>query len=236
MIKIFIGTSANGEDAEAEMTLEYTLRKHSSEPIEITWMRQTKDLTSPWGGWKTNQWATPFSGFRWAIPEVCGFKGKAIYLDVDMLCFKDIAELWNTDLGDKPMLSKYINARWELSVILFDCKKMQQHLPSIEELKKLPSAPRVLGPIAKNITVELDTRWNVLDGELFTIPEMYILHYTIMATQPWKPKWFTGNPKDHHRPELKRLWFNLKDEAVNAGCKPPAGYEPFGKYDIIGKV
>ena len=137
MIKIFIGTSANGEDAEAEMTLEYTLKKHASQPIDITWMRQTKDLTSPWGGWKTNQWATPFSGFRWAIPEVCGFKGKSIYMDVDMVCNKDITELWDTDLGDKPMLAKYYNGRWELSVILFDCEKMQRHLPTLEQLKNL---------------------------------------------------------------------------------------------------
>lgn len=49
-IKIFVGTSANGEDSEAEMTLEYTLNKHTTQPIEITWMRQTKDLASPWGG------------------------------------------------------------------------------------------------------------------------------------------------------------------------------------------
>jgi len=39
--RIFIGTSANGEDAPAEMTYEYSLRKNSSAPVEITWMKQT---------------------------------------------------------------------------------------------------------------------------------------------------------------------------------------------------
>ena len=46
-VRIFIGTSANGEDAEAEMTYEYSLRSNCSRPIEITWMRQTLDKMSP---------------------------------------------------------------------------------------------------------------------------------------------------------------------------------------------
>ena len=44
-VRIFIGTSANGEDAEAEMVYEYSLRKNASVPIEITWMRQTRDVS-----------------------------------------------------------------------------------------------------------------------------------------------------------------------------------------------
>jgi hypothetical protein len=34
-VRIFIGTSANGEDAEAEMTYEYSLRKNTSRELEI---------------------------------------------------------------------------------------------------------------------------------------------------------------------------------------------------------
>jgi hypothetical protein len=48
-IRIFVGTSSNNEDAEAEMVLEYTLRKNTTHPIEITWMRQTKNEDSIWG-------------------------------------------------------------------------------------------------------------------------------------------------------------------------------------------
>ena len=41
-------------------------------------------------------WATPFSGFRWsAFRKHCGFKGRAIYLDIDMIVLADIAELWH---------------------------------------------------------------------------------------------------------------------------------------------
>ena len=43
-------------------------------------------------------WATPFSVFRWAIPHVCNFEGKAIYMDVDMIARDDIAKLWNQQI------------------------------------------------------------------------------------------------------------------------------------------
>ena len=42
---------------------------------------------------------TGFSFCRWTIPEICKFKGKAIYLDADMLVFRDIKELWNLNLS-----------------------------------------------------------------------------------------------------------------------------------------
>lgn len=47
-IRLFIGTSANGEDTDAEMVYEYSLRKNCSVPIDITWMRQTNDTSSVW--------------------------------------------------------------------------------------------------------------------------------------------------------------------------------------------
>ena len=36
MIRIFVGCSANGEDAEAQAMLEYTLRRYASADLEIT--------------------------------------------------------------------------------------------------------------------------------------------------------------------------------------------------------
>src|SRR5262249_18549798 len=61
MIKIFVGCSANGEDAEAQAMLEYTLRQHHRDnDIELTWMMLSRDPASPWysdpakrGGWNT---------------------------------------------------------------------------------------------------------------------------------------------------------------------------------------
>src|SRR6478609_8300859 len=91
-VRIFVGTSANGEDAEAEMALEWSLKARSSLPVVITWMRLSRDPASIWSGWESSKWATPFSAFRWAVPAACGFMGRAIYMDVDMVAVADIAE------------------------------------------------------------------------------------------------------------------------------------------------
>ena len=235
MVKIYIGTSANGEDSEAELTLEYTLRKNSSCAPEIIWMRQTRDTSSIWGGWKTNQWHTPFSGFRWAIPEANQFKGRAIYMDVDMVNFRDINELFTTDMKDKPLLLRAYNGTKNSSVILFDCEKCQQYLPPISKLKSNEYVYSQINNKMSTLAGTYDDRWNCMDGENLKIEDIWHLHYTRMPSQPWKPKWFKGVPQVHHRPEIYKLWFTLRDEALEAGYKAPTDYEPFGKYDIIGQ-
>ena len=80
-IRMFIGSSSNGEDAPIEAVYDYSLNQNCSRDLDIVWMRQTEDVDSFWGGWNTPLWSTPFSGFRWAIPEYCNFEGRAIYTD-----------------------------------------------------------------------------------------------------------------------------------------------------------
>ena len=41
-----------------------------------------------------NRPRTPFSFQRFLIPELCGFKGRGIYVDSDMQVFEDIRGLW----------------------------------------------------------------------------------------------------------------------------------------------
>ena len=160
-LKIFIGSSSNQEDAPIESIYEYTLRKNSSADLDITWMRQTNDQSSPWSGWNSSQWFTPFSGFRWAIPEICGFQGRALYTDVDMINFKDISELFKSDLRGKPFGSRVVKMQniafpsfnfqnlielrnpikikrfsgFQPCVMLIDCEKAKDFLDPISALK-----------------------------------------------------------------------------------------------------
>jgi lipopolysaccharide biosynthesis glycosyltransferase len=196
-IKIFVGTSANNEDAEAEMVLEYTLRKNTTHPLEITWMRQTKDEDSPWGGWQTQRWSTPFSGFRWAIPEVCGYHGRAIYMDVDQLNLRDIADLFSVDLKNHSLAARR-GARFgghEFCVIVFDNERMGDLLMPASRMKPNPDIHhRYIGMFSgSDYVLDLDPRWNCHDGDGLAIDNIWHLHYTKMSTQPWKPAWFTGS-------------------------------------------
>ena len=55
-VRLFIGSSANGEDALIEMAYEYTLRKNTDRDLEIVWMRQTNDEKSFWHGFADQNW------------------------------------------------------------------------------------------------------------------------------------------------------------------------------------
>ena len=238
-IRIFVGTSANNEDAEAEMVLEYTLRKNTTHPLDITWMRQTKDEDSPWGGWQTQRWSTPFSGFRWAIPEVCGYHGRAIYMDVDQLNLRDIADLFSVDLKNHPMAARR-GARFgghEFCVIVFDNERMGDLLMPVARMKPNPDIHhRYIGMFSgSDYVLDLDPRWNCHDGDGLPIDNIWHLHYTKMSTQPWKPAWFTGKGEEHPRQDLVKLWHDMRAEATLNGYSPQLSNETYGEYNIIGQ-
>ena len=65
-VRVFVGCAPNHEDAESQAVLEHSIRKHASLPVDITWMKLSRDPVSPFSGWNTELWPTPFSGFRWA--------------------------------------------------------------------------------------------------------------------------------------------------------------------------
>lgn len=241
VIPLFIGTSANGEDVEAEMVYEYSLSENTDSKLNITWMKLTKNQSSIWGGWSTSMWPTPFSGFRWAIPEAMGFKGRAIYTDVDMINFRNIKELYDIDLNGKPMAARR-GKRFgghEFCVMVMDCEKMQEHLTPVSRMKNIPEMHvRFIHKFSGNsdLVQDLDPRWNCQDGDDGEkIGEFWQLHYSRMETQPWKPVWFTGKTYDHPRQDLAQLWFQAREKALFDGWYRKIPNEIFGKYDIIGK-
>jgi hypothetical protein len=240
MIKMFIGSSSNGEDCPTEAIYEYTLRKNCSEELDIVWMRQTNDPNSYWHGWNTVNWPTPFSGYRWAIAEYCNFKGRALYTDCDMINFRDIAELWNTDMEGKPLAARKGNrfGGHEFCVTLIDCARFERYaVPSSRQKNMDTFHQRSIRQFSgnDNLVHELDPRWNCLDGEDLAIEDIWQLHWTNMATQPWRPGWFTGTPEEHPRSDLVELFENLLIEANDAGYNGLVGEYPPIEYNIIGK-
>lgn len=242
MIRLFVGCAMNNNDLESQAVLEWSLRKHASEPLEIEWMKLTRDKSSFWysdpskrAGWRTYQWATPFSGFRWAVPERCGFEGRAIYLDSDMIPKADIAELWHQPIPDGAFCLYKGGQRF--CVTLFDCARAQQHIRPAQELRANPGAhrdmrrtfeanPALARPFAGN--------WNCLDGERYASlddPEIKMIHYTTipqqvqlkhaiprLATagqQHWAVK--SGWNLRDARPDLQRMFDDLLEEATANG-------------------
>ena len=231
-IKLFVGCSPNGEDAESQMVLEYTARKHSSLPIDIVWMKIDSKPDNFWGGWNSTQWSTPFSGFRWAIPEYCKFKGQAIYMDSDMIVLGDLAELWNEPWKDSSILQS--KGGWRFCVAKWNCKRAERHMIPLRRMKVIPESHLRLCNLFPNkphLCQDFDRRWNNYDGENDPLDEIKIIHYTDMSTQPHfryafprlkkqgKSHWYDGPVRDHRRKDVVDTFVKYHIEALSEGMK-----------------
>jgi len=251
-IRIFVGTAANNEDLESQAVLEYSLRKHASEPLEITWMMQSRDPSSLYYGWNTAGWATPFSGFRWSIPAACGFDGRAIYLDSDMIAQADIAELWNKEIAAPHAVISKGNERF--CCTLFDCVLVAKYMFPLRQLRtengmhraqrQRLSKPGIVQPFQE------DENWNCLDGEDYASlddPRIKMHHYTAIDCQPQlkhalprlaeagQPHWFRGKVQPHPRQDMQSFFDDWLEEAIAAGYDPNNYIvEPFGNYAAGG--
>lgn len=221
MIRIFVGTSVGTDDKDAERVLEYSLRKNCSEEIDLVFMRNTPN--SFFGDFNNETWWTPFSYLRWAIPEYCNFQGRAIYMDVDQVNFKNIAELFYMDLHGKPLAVREKDYR--TCVMVLDCEKLKGLIPPVSEMKKhSPDSQSFLVKKLLQNVATYDARWNCLDGEDRRSSDIWHLHFTEMTTQPWNPAWAketwgkkgkTFIPAQHPRGDLVYIWNYLLKECNN---------------------
>jgi hypothetical protein len=232
-------------DAESMAVLEYSIHRHASMPVQIEWMKITNDETSFWHGWDTTRWATPFSGFRWGIPARCGFHGRAIYMDSDVIVMDDLAKLWNQPfLPGKCVLGKG-GGSWRLCVSLWDCAAAKHVMLPIERLRQDPEAHRKMGRLIQPYIGQFRGHWNVLDGQGFNDlwdPAIGAIHYTDMSCQPHlrhalprlaaegRKHWFDGTVRPHPRPDLELLFDELLVEAISEGYSP----ENYVPNDFVG--
>ena len=250
MIRIFVGC-ASGDDIESQAVLEYTLRLHASQPFEITWMQQSRDPSSPFHGWRTETWSTPFSGFRWAVPELCNFEGRAIYMDSDCIVMADIAELWNQRIQPgKCVLAKGAE-NWRFCVSLWGCSSARPLMMPINLLKATPGAHQTMISqfVHSKAVLPFKGNWNCIDGEDYADlndPDIKVIHYSSENTQPHllyavprlakegRDHWFDGRVERHWRKDIEALFDKMLSAAKAAGFDPenyqPA--QPFGSYRI----
>lgn len=254
-VRIFVGVAPNGADAEACAVLEYTLRKHTSRPLDITWMALSRSPAS-WfysnpetgAGWQTRLWPTPFSAFRHAVPAICGFEGRAIYMDDDMIALDDIAKLWDQEFAPgKAVVAKDQN---RLCCSLWDCAAARDFVLPALSLQAVDGHRAMRAVMAANrsrVQPFASGNWNCLDGERYASiddPEIRILHLTSMPHNPAVPHavrrlaargarhWFDGTLTPHFRPGISALFDRTLAEAEANGFQV-SRYDPgedFGEY------
>jgi len=235
-IRVFVGCAPDGDDAESQAVLEYTLRRHASLPVEIVWMRLSRDPASPFHGWRTEAWATPFSGLRWAVPAHCGYEGRAIYMDSDVMVLADLADLWRQRFVPGKAVMAKGGGSWRFCVSMWDCAAARDLLPRLDEIKSDPKAHSALcRRFAVSLAVQaFDGDWNCLDGAGHADLEagaVKALHYTSMPHQPHlrhadarlaaqgRRHWLARPRRPHWRPDLVALFDRLLAEAAASGFR-----------------
>lgn len=80
---------------------------------------------------------TEFTYSRFLVPYLCGYEGKALFLDADMVVTADIAELFATDLSHHQVLVNKQQAEFEwASAMLFDCSACMALTPEYIDDKR----------------------------------------------------------------------------------------------------
>lgn len=207
-VRIFLGT----EDGQwrAERIFFYSIEQ-VRDPTRTYQIHVMKNLD----GFDRDGWRTGFTNYRFAVPELAGVEGRAIYNDVDQIYLADPAGLFDLDMGSHGYLS--VSAE-DTSVMLMDCARMGRWWTyakaatggKLELLRGPSSEPGVWG--------RLDDCWNARDVE-FVDGESKVLHFTALHTQPWQPF-----PEDYsyHAHPLSEVWLGLERQA------DAQGYQMFG--------
>lgn len=198
VIRIYVGVDRSQELAVS--VLEHSIKRHTTAKVEIIPML---DLPVPVPKDPRNGQRTGFSFSRFCIPKLAGYQGKAIYMDADMLVFKDIRSLWNLPFNDAKVLIQSevkhthvsmakANApavrKKQCAVMLLDCSRLDWDVNKIVQgmderhytYDQLMSELCVLSEDEIGYAVPFE--WNSLE---YFDKNTCLIHYTDMGTQPW---------------------------------------------------
>jgi lipopolysaccharide biosynthesis glycosyltransferase len=195
-LDIFVGTDRS--QLMAVPVLEFSIKRHTRLPVRVVPLIDL-DLPEPEDirqGSRTN-----FSFARFAIPELMGYEGFGLYVDADMLVFRDIAEIWSLPMdGAKILIQGSLGGsetpqkagapkqrKKQCSVMLVDCGAVDWHAPSIiagldgkYDYDQLMSQMCILDE--QEVRYGLPFEWNSLEHY---DEATGLIHYTDMQTQPW---------------------------------------------------
>lgn len=201
-VRIFVGTEPAQFRAERVFVWSITRVRDPGRTYEIY-------LMSDLAGFDRSTWKTGFTQYRYAIPALAGFQGRAIYNDVDQIYVADPAELFDQDMAGAAVLS--INDK-ETSVMLLDCAKLEALWPLADaqrptKHKQFRSRVREAG-----LWGNMDPGWNSRDDE-YDPARTKLLHFTTLHTQPWQP--FPDQLRYGPHPHAE-LWCDLERQADEA--------------------
>jgi len=166
MLKIFIGF--DDRQPVSYNVLQYSIIKYASQPVSITPLILD---TLP----MNRRGLTPFTYSRFICPYLCGFEGKSVFMDADMILRADICELlnYNMDNIDVALVKNKMKFEWS-SLMLFNNERCRKLTPQfIDDESHNP-----LGMGWAKAVGELPAEWNHLVGYDDPSPNAKLVHYT----------------------------------------------------------
>jgi len=196
--RIFVG--ADRSQLLAVKVLEFSIKRRTEMAVAV---RSMHDLDLPDPKDVRQGKRTGFSFTRFAIPKLAGYRGRALYLDADMLVLRDLRELYaipfdgakvhvQEELPDharKPDKAAAPKQRVkQCSVMLLDCAALDWEAERIiagldgdYTYEELMQQLCILKP--EEVGYGVPFAWNSL--ETYEPGRTGLIHYTDMPTQPW---------------------------------------------------
>tara|TARA_B100000242_G_C43055460_1_gene493985 strand:- start:21040 stop:21744 length:705 start_codon:yes stop_codon:yes gene_type:complete len=228
-IPIFIGYDYR-ERAATNVLID-SLYQNSSVPISITPLITSQLVKKGFYFRKKDpKQSTEFSFTRFLVPHLMNYKGWAIFMDCDMLCFEDINKLWEKR-DDKyavmcvkhehipsektkfqgEIQSQYPKKNWS-SLMLFNCEKCKKLTINYVNSATGLELHRFFWLSSEDKIGELDKSWNFLIGvsdnnDYYENTEnLSLVHWTLGG--PWfKEQRFMGG-------RLAANWFASRDNSM----------------------
>jgi lipopolysaccharide biosynthesis glycosyltransferase len=211
MFRIFIGWDSR--EAECADILAYSLRKYSSVPLDIRYLKIDElDFNRK----RDPLQSTEFTYTRFLVPHLCKYQGKALFMDCDMLALGDIGELDRLDMSnyalrvvkhdyrpkeavkmDGCVQTVYPRKNWS-SLMLMNCEKLKLWTKEVVETQTGAYLHR-FQDIPDELIGDLPNTFNTLD---WMDEHTKLIHYT--SGGPWFEQY-----KDH---PYGGPWLKARDE------------------------
>jgi len=226
-LKIFIGYDS--KEPVAYHVLAHSILRRASCPVAITplvqdQLRQAKLYTRVRGATES----TEFSLTRFLVPHLCNYRGLAVFMDCDMLCLTDVAELHDhaNEQSGKALLvcqhdyvprgmtkflgqaqTLYPRKNWS-SLMVFNLQHMGCRaltLPYVNQASGLEL--HRLNWLDDRFLGSLPLAWNWLVGEYKENPKAKNLHYTLGG--PWFAETGDCDYAAAWKDEFKRMTYRV---------------------------
>jgi hypothetical protein len=196
MLDIFIGWDSRFP--EPADVLAHSILEHASVPVCIRYLRYA-ELQRTYGFDRAPDplASTEFTYTRFLVPFLMGYQGKALFLDNDMLCLADVAELDRMDMADYALRvvqhdhrpaetvkmygcpqTSYPRKNWS-SLMLMDCSRLRLWTKAVVETASGAYLHR-FQDIPDAAIGALPAEWNHLDRRDATTK---LIHWT--SGGPW---------------------------------------------------